>query len=298
MSIKIEMLRCFALVAQTGNLADTAARLGRTQSAVSMTLKQLEDDLGQKLFVGERKNKLTPLGEQIFTLAQQQVQNFDAAVREMKISASSPTGLLRIVSIPSAVGMLIPRAIAKMTVAHPGLKFDVRDTDTETAIDALVRGQADLGITSGTPVINGMQAHPLFTDQFGLTCAADHPFAKQDTPIPLSDLGTDGFISNNLCHQIDHAVVQDALAQTLIHAHNTLSLIGMLRAGQWWTILPQTVVRDLPGGLVFRKIEGMDMTRQVSALVSEKSGHAGFASACVDQLKMLIQQGDHVDLSL
>ena len=41
--IKIEMLRCFSAVARSGNLADAAARLGRTQSAVSMTLKQLED---------------------------------------------------------------------------------------------------------------------------------------------------------------------------------------------------------------------------------------------------------------
>ena len=48
MAIKIEMLRCFCTVAQTGNLTEAADRLGRTQSAVSMTLKQFESHLGKK----------------------------------------------------------------------------------------------------------------------------------------------------------------------------------------------------------------------------------------------------------
>ncbi len=78
MSIKIEMLRCFCTVAQTGNLAEAADRLGRTQSAVSMTLKQLEDHLGKKLFEGERKTHLSPLGRQVFDLALKQVRQFDA----------------------------------------------------------------------------------------------------------------------------------------------------------------------------------------------------------------------------
>ena len=55
------MLRCFCTVAQTGNLAEASNRLGRTQSALSMTLKQFEDHLGKKLFEGERKNRLTPM---------------------------------------------------------------------------------------------------------------------------------------------------------------------------------------------------------------------------------------------
>lgn len=291
MAIKIEMLRCFVLAAQTGNLSDTAAQLGRTQSAVSMTLKQLEDDLGQKLFQGERKNKLTPLGEQIFALAQQQVHSFDATLREITVAASAPTGLLRIVSVPSAFGRLIPDAITQMTRAHPGLKIDVRDADTDTVIDALVRGQADVGITSGTAKINGMEQHQLFTDHYGVICAASHPLTK--TQITTQDLPTSGFIGNNLCRHINHPAVQSALENTPIHAHNTLSLIGMLRSGEWWTILPQTVVADLPGQLVFRPIAGLDATRQVAAHLSTRSSQIAFARGF---LEILIQQAQDINL--
>ena len=62
--IKLEMLRCFGAVAQAGNLGDAAVRLGKTQSALSMTLKQLEEHLGERLFETERKNRLTPLGQE------------------------------------------------------------------------------------------------------------------------------------------------------------------------------------------------------------------------------------------
>ena len=56
------MLRCFATVARSGNLADAGDKLGRTPSAVSMMLKQFEEHLGAPLFESERKSKLTALG--------------------------------------------------------------------------------------------------------------------------------------------------------------------------------------------------------------------------------------------
>ena len=62
------MLSCFAAVAESGNLADAGVRLGRTPSAISMTLKQMEDHLGARLFETDRKNRLTPLGEEVFGL--------------------------------------------------------------------------------------------------------------------------------------------------------------------------------------------------------------------------------------
>lgn len=288
MSIKIEMLRTFSHVAQTGNLADAARRLGRTQSAVSMTLKQLEDHLGQRLFVGERKTRLTPLGDQIFALAQQQVHDFDATIREIETSASSPSGLLRIASIPSAAGMLVPSAIHKLTTLHSGLKIDVRDSNTAMVIDALVRGQADVGITSAAPNLNEIFSTLLFQDNFGLTCAKQHRFAKQENPITLNDMTAPGFIGNNLCQQIEIEEVQRALADTSVHAHNMFSLIGMLQTCEWFTILPSTVVDDLPGDLAFIPIEGLKAHRTVSALISERSSQRAIAEEFIGIMTELV----------
>lgn len=288
--IKIEMLRCFSAVARSGNLADAASQLGRTQSAVSMTLKQLEEELGQKLFEGERKSVLSPLGEQIFTLAQSQVQTFDNTVREMEATARSPKGLIRVASIPSATATLVPTAAEQMAARYPGLKIDIRDTDTDAVVDMLLRGQADVGIASGQPSIKGVHSNVLFRDAFGLTCASDHPLAMHPGEMTFADTQAFDFVGNNLCHKIKNARLTEALAGTQLHAHNTLSLIGILQMGKRFTILPRAVVQQLPGALAFRALSDLKATRTVSVLVSERSSQITIAQEFVDVLK--VQCGD------
>lgn len=283
--IKIEMLRCFSAVARSGNLADAASRLGRTQSAISMTLKQLEEELGQKLFEGERKSVLSPLGEQIFTLAQGQVQTFDNAVREIEATARSPKGLIRVASIPSATASLVPGAAEQMAARYHGLKIDIRDTDTDAVVDMLLRGQADVGIASGEPSIKGVKSNVLFQDEFGLICASDHPLAGQAGEMTMSDTQAYDFVGNNLCHQIKNVRLKEALATTQLHAHNTLSLIGILQMGKRFTILPRAVVQQLPGALSFRALSDLKAKRTVSVLVSERSSQINLAHEFVSVLK-------------
>ena len=278
MAIRIEMLRAFVYVAQSGTIAEAAARLGRTQSAVSMTLKQLEDELGQKLFRGERKNRLTALGEQVFSLAQRQVQNFDTTLREIRASVSAPKGLLRIAAVPSVAAFLLPRAVSRMAALHPGLKIDLRDSDSAQVIEALVRGQADLGIASVRPRLNDIRTEPLFRDRFGLICGPEHPLARGKGPVTLDRIASAGFIGNNLCRQLEGPAIGAMLASTAIHAHNTVALLGLLRSGRYCTILPQRVAQDLGQGLVFRKIRGLDAVRVVSTLIATRSTQQSLAT--------------------
>ena len=56
MAIKTDMLRYFVSVAEAGNLASAAKTLQRSPAAVSMMLKQLEEELGAPLFQTDRKN--------------------------------------------------------------------------------------------------------------------------------------------------------------------------------------------------------------------------------------------------
>ncbi|SHJ09215.1 DNA-binding transcriptional regulator, LysR family [Shimia gijangensis] len=271
MAIKIEMLRSFCTVAETGNLAEAANRLGRTPSAVSMTLKQLEDHLGKKLFETERKNRLSPLGEQVFDLANKQLRQFDGTVQSIESSAIAPHGLVRIVSVPSVAAKVFPPVVAEMSARHPGLQIELRDTDSQQVIDALAQGQADIGIASGQRALNGMRELTLFEDPFGLVCAADHPLAKQPNDPTLDDVRDAGFIRNALCEEIELNRLHTVLGGARITVHNTLSLIAMVRHRDWVTILPKTVVGFVPDQLIFRPIQGLNETRKVSLYLREKS---------------------------
>lgn len=269
MAIKIEMLRCFYTVAQTGSLAQAALRLGRSSSALSMTLKQLEDHLGQRLFESDRKNRLTTLGAQVYDLAQRQLLLFDETVAAIETSARAPTGLIRVVSVPSVASVMVPPALEEMRQRHPDLMIELRDTDTRQVIDALVQGQADIGIASGLVTLNGIRSVPLFQDQFGLVCAPDHLLARQDAPLTIQQVTGRAFIRNALCDMIETPAFQQEVSGAGVAVHNTLSLIAMLRRGHWVTVLPQSVVRIASGDLVFRPLADLPDRRQVVLYVRE-----------------------------
>lgn len=285
MAIKIDTLRCFSTVAQTGNLAESALRLSRTQSAISMTLKQLELDIGQKLFESDRKNRLTPLGEQVFELAQEQLRLFENTLNAIQTAANFPRGLIRIASVPSISSVVFPSAIRVLTDQNPGLKVELQDIDSQRVIDSMIQGQVDFGIVSGTHSLNGIRSELLFEDHFGLICSPSHPLAQQVQRPTIKDLASTGFIRNNLCDLIESSEFQTALSQSKVSVYNTLSLIGMLRNQDWITVLPQQVAQILPQDLVFRSIKGIVTKRPVFALIRERSANLRYAEELANIVK-------------
>lgn len=271
MAIKIEMLRAFAVVAQAGTLVEAAERLGRTQSAVSMTLKQLEDHLGRRLFEGERKNQLSPLGEQVLALARVQLRQFDDTLDSIKMAADAPLGVLRIVAVPSVAALVFPMVADEVTVRYPGMRLDLRDSDSHQVVEELSQGQADIGLASGRQVIKGVEAQPLFTDPFGLVCADSHELAQQQAAPSIAQVMAAGFLRNPLCDLVGAPEFSEAIQRADVMVHNTQSLIAMMRAGAWVTVLPRTVVRAMPEGLVFRPIAGIKELRQVTLYRRERS---------------------------
>lgn len=280
MAIKIEMLRCFCTVAQTGNLTEAADRLGRTQSAVSMTLKQLESHLGKKLFEGERKTHLSALGEQVFELSLKQVRQFDQTVQSIEAAADATHGLMRLVSVPSVAALVFPSVLEHMTHRFPGLKVELRDTDTQQVLDLLVDGKADIGIASGFHPLKGIKAIPLFEDQFGLVCASDHPLITRPSPPTLDDVMAAAFVRNALCDLIQTPKFVDAIADADVTIHNTHSLVTMVRTGKWVTVLPQTVARFIPETTAFRALSDLPDKRQVYLYVKEKPRFRELTDEC------------------
>ncbi len=280
MAIKIEMLRCFCTVAQTGNLAEAADRLGRTQSAISMTLKQFEDHLGKKLFEGERKNQLSQLGERVFDLALRQVRQYDQAVQNIEAAALAEQGLIRIVSVPSVGALIFPPLLDHMTRRFPGLKIELRDTDTQQVLDTIAGDQADIGIASGYHPLNGVRTLPLFQDSFGLVAASDHPLITRAEPLTIADVRSAPFVRNTLCDLIQTPQFRTAIDAAEITIHNTHSLITLVRTGDWITVLPQTVAEFLPEAVAFRPISDLHDKRQVYLYIRERSRFKALTDIC------------------
>jgi len=104
--IKIDALRTFVTVAGSGTLKEAAEKMGRTQSALSMTLKQLEAELNGSLFETDRKRDLTDLGQYVLQIATDILRDHDHGLDLIERYASGRAGRLRLASVPSVAAYI------------------------------------------------------------------------------------------------------------------------------------------------------------------------------------------------
>jgi len=245
--MKLDQLRTFAAVVRAGGLAQAGDKIGRTPAAVSMTLKQIEADLGGLLFEGERKKRLTPLGHVVYAQAQQALQAFDASMAHIRSYAQGGAGVTRIAAVPSAATRLLPEAIARMRAHAPKVRIELRDIDSVAVILAVRTGAVDIGIaTLSADHADRLHAQPLLQDPFVLVCPAKHPLRALKRPIRWADIDPAQCIANGLCARLLARQAAHLLQDAPLTLHNTTSLLTFVTQGFGVTLLPTLAVRAHP----------------------------------------------------
>lgn len=264
--IKTEMFRAFAEVARAGNLLDGARALGRTPSAVSMTLKSLEEHLGQPLFETDRKNRLTSLGAFVLDMAERELVHFARTVKAVEDFAGAASGEVRIAAVPSFAGAELPALTLSFLERHPKVRLEIHDMDSATILRELERERIDLGVVSDAREHPDLRRISLGSDAFGLITRADDPMLERER-ITWDDLSDLPFITNPLCERIAAPALRGAISCARLRVHNTTTLIGMVRARLGVTVLPELVSRNAAPGLAFTRLEGPVVWRDLHLLL-------------------------------
>lgn len=254
--IKLEMLRVFLAVAEEGALALAAQKLGRTPSALSMALSQLEAQVGAPLFETDRKNRLTPLGRLVLEEARRATNSYTRSLDAIARHAQSLAGTVRVMAVPSATITLLPRAVLAFSQARPDVRLDIRDSDTASVIAQVAMGEVDIGIISQSPRANAapsVEAEVILSDPLGIVARHDGRFAQmtKGRGVGWQDLIHEPLIANPLCDLVDHPSVTEVLQDCRIEARNTTALLAFVRAGIGITILPQTAMAEADPALRF-----------------------------------------------
>ncbi len=278
MSIKIEMLRCFAVVARHGNLSAAAQHLGRSPSAVSMMLKQFEDHLGEPLFETDRKSKLSPLGAFVLEQAEHELHQFDSTVHAIEGFAKARQGRVRIAAVPSVAGTILPQAISNYARKFPEVKIELRDMDSASVLREVARERVDIGLATASQHSGSLHRQELLSDAFGLVCPACHPLAGLQRPLTWADLAPHPFIANELSAQIPAPASKHLHANALLNVHTMTSILAMVQAGLGVTILPEMTAKLAEAsGLVFCPLADTHARRQIHLL--RKSDHPASPAA-------------------
>ncbi len=147
--IDIALLRAFTSVVETGSVTGAARLLGRTQAAVSLQIKRLEEQLGVALFAREhRKLTLTAAGERLVAGAEKLVTAND----ELWTAMTKPAfrGAVRLGVPMDILPTYIPPVLRRFNQGWPQVEVTVECRNSSDLLEALDRGEVDVTLTTDT----------------------------------------------------------------------------------------------------------------------------------------------------
>ncbi|PHS19433.1 MAG: LysR family transcriptional regulator [Blastopirellula sp.] len=148
--LEIDLLRSFVAVAAHRNFTHAAQAIGRTQSAVSLQIKRLEDIAEKRLFERSRQSvSITQVGEALLVYANRILAANDAALSHLKRPEAE--GLVRIGAPDDYATFLIPPILSALTKETPRLQFEVTCDNASDLLPMLGQRQLDVVIATHRP---------------------------------------------------------------------------------------------------------------------------------------------------
>lgn len=167
--LDVTRLRVIEAVARLGSVTAAARELHYSQPSVSHHLSRLEAETGAQLLqrVG-RGIRLTQAGQLLADRAAEIIGRIDAAGAELSAHVGLTAGRVRLAGFSSAIGALVPQALATLARRHPGLEVSLTDTHPPEALDLLRAGKVEVAVIfrydESPPEPDGIRLHHLLDD--------------------------------------------------------------------------------------------------------------------------------------
>ena len=196
--VDVRGLEVFLSVAKHLNYTRAGEEVNLSQPSVSVRIRQLEDELGTKLFeqLG-KKVALTDAGLVLIPYARRvitAVENAQSAIDELR---GLERGTLRIGASTTPGMYLVPQLIARFNDRYPKIAIHLGIKDTQQIEESVLRNEFDFGFVGGHLVGDEVDVFPWLRDQLVLIVAPDHPLVKKGVKkgsIQSDDLRNEKFI--------------------------------------------------------------------------------------------------------
>jgi LysR family transcriptional regulator, transcriptional activator of the cysJI operon len=187
-------LEVFLSVAKHLNYTRAGEEVNLSQPSVSVRIRQLEEELGTKLF--EQTGKKVSLTEAGLVLIPH-ARRLTAAIGDARQAIDELQGLergtLRIGASTTPGMYLVPQVIARFNDRYPKIEIHLGIKDTQQIEEAVIRNEFDFGFVGGHLAGDEVEVFPWLTDQLVLIVAPDHPLAKKRL-VKSDDLRNEKFI--------------------------------------------------------------------------------------------------------
>src|SRR6476661_3207017 len=179
--MEIRQLRAFLAIAEAKTFTAGARRVNVTQAAISMQIRQLEDEVGLSLFTRTpRRVILTEAGEYLLERARKILREHDSALAEIAEVAGAEYGRLRIGSASGTFAMnQLPGIMKQLREKFPNGELTVAAGTSQKLVERIMHGELDTAFIS-LPVDNtNVTTESLFSDEIVAIAHPKHPLAKE-----------------------------------------------------------------------------------------------------------------------
>lgn len=252
--METRVAKTFIKVAELGNITKAAEQLGYTQGAVTLQIRQLEDDLGVTLFdrVG-RGIRITDAGMRFREYAERLVRASEDA-DSFAIDESDPTGDLMIEASSSVSIGILPKLLHAFHDMYPRINVKVRVTeDTDILIDHLRQGRIDLAMMmEPRQDFEGCTLAAERTEEFRFVARSDDRLAGIRN-VSLNDVLDSSYVTSFISTDRDmdrYYVVESYLKQQGVETSPAVefgalaSVISYLKSGGGHAFLPLYMIED------------------------------------------------------
>lgn len=297
-NITLKQLRAFVAVARTQSFTEACAQVHLSQPALSITIKNLEEEAGGALFSRTtRAIALTPEGEEFYPVAQKVIHDYDAALDDLTQRFALNRGRVVLAAMPSFASSLLPGIISDYRELYPNVSVTVNDVIAEDVVDMVRNGQVEVGVTFDPGRFDDLSFTPLFDDRFVAVVYPDHPLARQKTVAWQALLDND-FIALQRPSSI-RLLIEAKLRQLGLQVlpefetHQLATIGRMVATGLGVSAVPSLCIQQMRElGAICRELDTPVMSRPVGILTRKRYPLSKAAVSLVD-----IIQGAAADLS-
>lgn len=258
-------LRRFVALAETLNYHRAAELLHMAQPPLSVSIRQLEEQVGVRLFERTRRGtSLTAAGAAALDDARRALFHTEQFGRTALAAANGDAGTLRIGFVGSATYALMPQVMPLFRQRYPAVQLELIESTTSRICALVNNGDIDAGLLR-FPITQAGRAQiaPIERDVFVVALPADHALARRRARLALADLANEPFVMYS-AQEVPglHAVAMQACQQAGFvprvqqEAVQVQTVVSLVESGFGVALVPSVAMRHATRNIVFKPLQG------------------------------------------